>query len=279
MVMCKVTLVYQLADQGWTETWYHEAANVKTAATLTALQISRLIDFRSAATIIQAVRAVEVGGLHLGYPNPINRKSTLSSLAKPDVTAVSCTCRAATTDGGSRPLFLRGLADDDVIRSLAGVNEPSARLIAAIADYKAVVLARNWRMQKLEGIDVHPWQSITWMRPAPLSNNQKMLVTFNDSSDPIAVGQYIYFKGLDPTVFPGLKGYFKAVAVDSTGVTINFPWRLNVTEYTPINAFARRAEWTYPTVEDLLYQKLGTRDTGRPISQSRGRQRGISLRR
>jgi hypothetical protein len=290
----KITFVYEQGKSGFTEVFYRSATTPQEAAnTISASRISSFLGIRIGGTILRAIKATEVSGLRKSYIRTMNMQFPAGALissgaftqtvATPDVTAVCAQLRFGFNGGGSRIVNVRALGDVDTLRSVTFNDVPSSRLQQLISDYAAAVVV-DFKGQRLvdAGVAGFPWIPAASIAAHP-TNPAWSRITVGSQTQFSAIGDLLYFRGVDRAIFPGLRGVFRLVSVPtSTTLDIGYKYREAVSSTGFTDTQVRKAAYTYPALIGAGYADtfvaLTTRKTGRPIGLRRGRAVGLRLR-
>ena len=129
----KVVLYYNQLNAGFSETYYHPSADPVTLANNFAIGFyQKMVNFRSSDTVLEAARFSSTtpprkSFLIRPYPKPQGTSGATGDVG-PDVVSTTAVFALQSTDGATRRIFLRGLADQDVKRDIFGNDTPSAGL-------------------------------------------------------------------------------------------------------------------------------------------------------
>jgi len=274
MPFYKVSYVFKLADQGWTETYYRQADDAGSCVNMSITSLNKFISFRSDTTVLQAVRAVEVGGVRRGVVRPLTFL-TGGGAGNPDVTGVTAQMKLSSSAGHNRILSVRGLADSSVLRSAAGASQPTAALTNALQDMMTEVIALGYRIQFFTAQTKYNVVSLS-----PQTGNENITVVTLPAGTPIpAVGDQVRFFGFDRCILHDFSSPFRVLYVGTNSFMIGYKWRLKDTSVSPANLQYAQAVYGYDPINLGGFYTFTTRKTGRPFGLSRGRIPARSCRR
>lgn len=281
MAFFKVVYIYSTSEYGWTELFYDEAASLDSFATPNATELQRTVQWRGAGVKLLAKKVIEEGGLRRSKIFNLNAKPFFGNdAAGADVGGVSAKIRLNFAGGGGRILEARGIADDMIQPRADGASVPSPALQQFITSYVGwIAYAQNpFLGKRLQSIGANPWKDVVSLTASPANANWTQ-VTISAIGAPLAAGTEVYFRGVDPLILPWLRGVYRTVG-PATTTTFNIPtlYREAADVTTLTNVQWRAALYDYPAITGGNFLRFGTRDTGRPFSQRRGRRRGLKIR-
>jgi len=262
MGIYRLNFIYQLGNDGWTETYYREHDSARLASELGGYDnLKHWIEFRPTGVKLVAIRAQEVTGLRRVYL----RELGLSGLADaPDVVSTAAVLQLDFAGTAGRDLWLRGLADSQVKRRQGGLDNPQPALIAGLRG-----LSRTINELALLGrqiVNSHPWSYALSFGPDP--DEPQVTRARVWSSFQAAPGDVVYFGhkaiGLQPE-----RGY---LVIDRDGdelILVN-PWPTNTGVITPDKPIrVRKLEYVYPRLDGCKFKFFRKHTTGpayRPVS-------------
>lgn len=274
MPFYKLSFIFKLIDQGWTESYYVQEPTATAAINIDPLTMGKFIDFRAQQTVLQAVRAVEVGGVRRGVVLPVNRRGQ-SSGATPDITGATAQIAYSSPDGHNRKLWVRGLADADVVRAADGSSQPSAFLNAGLLRMIDQVTYKPFRIQFLTA---QPKYSNLTLMPQT-GNDAITTVNFPPAQTTPIPGEYVRFFGYDRCILHNFSAPFRVLAATAGQFSIPYKWRLKDASYAPANLQWAKVVYGYDPIATGGFVQFTTRKTGRPFGLSRGRIPARSCRR
>lgn len=264
MPIYKVTLIYTLYDQGFTETYYRAANSARAATDFGGESgLSPWLEFRPRDCLIEAIRAQEVGELRRIY---IRRVITRGGpYLDADVTSV-CARLYINFDGGSgRHLYLRGLADHLVRRDVNGKDNPSDLFWQSLER-----LRRRMRELNLAGRRTVQTEKFRLYSLSPFPGNSLFSIAAVDPAFKVAAGEYVDLGG--PMVFglPREKRFLVVEAETPGTVVISYQWPESLPAITAdLASWIRVKRFDYPGFDDVrfsTFSKYSTRAKYRPAS-------------
>lgn len=261
----RVTLIYNLHGQGWTETYYRAAQSARAASDLGDPDV--WLAPRAIGTELLAYRAQETEGLRRVFVRPIHRQRTSGAAA--DVAAVSARLWLPFAGGGGRNLWCRGLADVQTIREADGRDRPGSDLTAALEQLGRQVRQLQLAGRRLIGRETIGWDEVLELGPV---EGQPMLTRVRSRrGSPAPPGQPVYFAGT-PQLHPlRERGYLVWTAAGpGEWWSILSPWPAQLAGYYPSGGFRVRAQsYIYPLLLDPEFKdftKHTTQGAYRPMS-------------
>lgn len=207
---------------------------------------------------------------------------------RPDVVSVTVRCELIGANGRKRPLYLRGLPDPWTRRhTTTGAINLAAPLVQAIRAFigqpvpggaGGILQAAQFAIRYLEPTSnaAASWKPVASIATAG-GGVQSLVETEVDHG--FSAGQRITTKVGSELLALGFRGSHEIVAVPEANVlklAVAFP--SPTSPWTPIGMKVRREIWASTLIDRGDMVALGTRDTGRPKSTSRGRAKGRSFR-
>jgi hypothetical protein len=282
MPQYKLSFLFSLQDEGWSENFYVTGSTPN--AVINALPAPFLIQYtamRASLAQLVAIRAVQDPASPVtGNPPRIGAVVPQvgagvgigAGVAEP--TAVSAVCSLTALNGARRHIWLRGLPDASILRDANGFSVPSGSLAFAIQNLQAFFAVAN---------QVNPGLSIRTLNNTPAPYTPQIVTTFVPSvtipgattctapGHGFVAGNWVRFTGLKPDVLPGFAGKFQVLAVTANTFDVGYLWRSQLSTVTFPRARVYALGYTYSVINGIAFQYFSTRDTGRPISQHRGR--------
>lgn len=274
MPFYKVSFVFKLADQGWTETYYKQADDAGGCVNLTVGQLTKFVSFRSDLTRLQAIRAIEVGGVRRGVVRALSWLNP-GTLGAADVTGVTAQMKLSAFSGHNRILSVRGLADSSVLRDGSGGSTPTAALTNGLTDMMAEVVNQGYRIQFFTSQTKYSVLSLS-----PQTGNENITVVTLPAGTPVpAVGEQVRFFGYDRCILHNFNAPFRVLYNSATSFSIGYKWRLKDTSLSPALLQFAKVVYGYDIINQGTFAVFTTRKTGRPFGLSRGRIPARSCRR
>lgn len=279
MAFFKVVHQFTEADEGFTEVWYREAADLTAATAFSPTTIWNGILFRNALTVWRTIRVSDVLNNRNSLLIKVNQAATFSN-STPSVnnTALIYTV-ASPAVGASRQVWIRGLDQNAFGRApTSGVDRPNPTTLNQIFNYLRKLQDEGYRVRSLKKITESgmSFRNITGITVVADTG----FVTLNYTGDPVAIGDDIIVSQINKKNFPGLSGKFKVQPASTAGNAIiryNYhfagPWPQLTGRFRPAvynyGAFnLTRSDWS----------KLASRDTGGNPIHGRGRRSSSRIR-
>jgi len=285
--MIKLVFFYNQYDAGWSETYYVAGSDPKLfAGTLTKQFLQNSVAFRSASTVLKAVRCTRIepprfAFLLRPYPSPQGQRAFASGEG-PDVTSTDAVIQLNGQIGASRRVFMRGLYDADVQRDSFGVDFMGPILSKGINLFVAGLMAYGTTIRYL----TRPpggglvWQSL--FNIAASDFNPFWTSFILDPAIPAhAVGDTLSFTNIPSTRLPGFPRTAKIIRISvDAGIlkySINYalpggvapaPRGLRCTTLLP----------AFDPIIDWQFGRFSEHKTGRPFGSLRGRAKSRSVR-
>lgn len=293
----RYTFVYQFANNGWTEEFYsQEPGFPQNILWFGTLFRNRCLAFRATGTIIQGVRVINVDAVRQGQLFALATvNSAPASGATPDVTQVCALSRCNSLAGQGRPLFVRGLRDDITVRNADGSTQTTGPLGNLLASYYNVF---NNSLNSTPTWCVRYLQNARTSGSMPIPVLSVVPAVDYPGQTQLNLGPYAgpdgftgppwtpaVLSGVPQHDLPGLRGtvpvtfFGPGTPPASARLVVPYTMPANATVVNPRKMFVRRAVFLYSPINNITFQRLTSRDTGRPFALSRGRgQRRVSRR-
>jgi hypothetical protein len=280
MAIFKQVWFFTQFNQGWTETYYLDVANLTFAASPDIATQNVIMGTKIFSVNCTAVRASDVTAPRTSKITALTLtgQSPPSSALRPDITSTAALVRLFSPGGYPiRSVDLRGLDDFYTERDAnTGQSIPNALLRGKINDFIAKIADPRgpYKIKHFNNdLVANPLHAVTSIHPNAINANQADIETPDAAAAPI--GTAIVFRGIPQDDLPGLKGTFVVLANSGVALTINYRYRGRTTLYLPTNGFWRKALYTYAGMIDGTFIRFISRQTGRPITPSRGRGRAV----
>lgn len=276
MGMYKIVVFYRLHAQGWTETFYREAASAVQASQLNWNFEGRAIALRAVGTEYMGHRASAVSGPREVFlslpPAPLIAGIVQHGDGAPDITAVSGLIRLHSQSGASRHLWLRGLPDANTIReSTGGASVPTAAYKQMIQQYIQAMTQNDLRIRQLSTNVANTASIVSMVNVNPPQSGYLELRTAG-APPAWSQGDTVVVRGPSTEDYPWLKGTFKIQSMTAQGFIIRVGADADsITASRSVILAARRHAYEYPEIDSGQFVRWGTHDTGRPIGVPRGR--------
>ena len=285
---CKVTVYYNQAAKGWTETYYVQSDEpVSIVNTFSQKKnLSRFISFRCFPAYIHGIKATLLGNDKQSYAQnfltPGYYAAAQSTDAQdPDLTSTSAMIYVQTSGGKKQRIYVRGLRDEDVERYPTGADKPSANLVAGLSSMAAALVDCGvvTRSLKVPIIGGPAWRRVVSITEAPDNPNATVL-TFK--SNPVfspTQRLMIWFRGVpknDVPGFPNPAQVLSATTSEPWSITIPYRFRAHTTSVFPANMVCTPVEYDFtPLVKFWEFSRFTEHKTGRPFGVSPGRRQSL----
>jgi hypothetical protein len=283
----KMVLFFNQLQGGFSETFYHTSDDPQTlATTLTNDFYQKAANLRATSTILKAARFSRIGGAKLSIlvrPFPIAQgKRATVAVPGPDPISTTAVYLLQATNGNTRRLFMRGLADVDVERDNFGNDLESSALMSGRNAYFAALFQLGFQVQVTQK---PPFLGLTWRNVVrvraltPSVANRCEIRLFPEAPN-FAVNDMLDFAGagvslprfprrtriLGISVVDGVANYQIAYALPG-GVTVE-----------PQNMRCQILPKLYAPISLWYFERFSEHKTGRPFGSLRGRARATQLR-
>jgi hypothetical protein len=287
-VTLKVTIFYNQANQGWTETYYANGSNP--ASYLAGLPDSfyrGMLAPRDQDVDLFAIRATFLGTPRLSYSFALsglygNTVSQIVTPPTPDLTATDGLLKLVDGQGGSKLLYLRGLQDQDTIRStITGASQPTANLLTNLAAYMKAVYSAGFQIRTA----IRPptggltWFPVTSVESFTASNAQSAVNTSLPTGFLANGPTNLVFQNVPTDQLPGFPKtplWLQQIGVAPPyTVVIPYLYRANTPSVNPRKMRFCLQSWTYTNIFSWTFERFTTHKTGRPFGTPRGRARSL----
>lgn len=278
----KVVLFYNQSNRGWTETFFAPQDNPPGHVEgIWTRIVKAAIRFRHPLTSLYGIRFSMLSGAKKSIFFPLSTKykpDTGFNQSTPDLVGADGVWQLRGQDYSKRAISLRGLYENAVERLQDGTDKPSAELIKAV-DLYLDTLAENSMAIRVastpnnsalisydpERADFDPL-NLAWVR-----------IWYKTLGGPgFAVGDAVRFSSKFKFFMPGFPSVAKvrSITVDPPYTKYSFDYTYRPSGSTNlVNCHTILAQYQYKTITDWDFQRLSTRDTGRPFGSLRGRSR------
>lgn len=237
---------------GWSESWYSPSANdMPFFHTLLAARAAMLPD--SARIVGQRLQQVDPVAPSQSFATPFAGNLTYRT----DVPQMALFLRCTSNLRNTRPLYLRGIPDSQVVEGEFFPVPPYGDLLGS---YATLLVSQAWRFRGRD-LDQLRWnllavvevagqiRVITELAPGWVANDIVTLsgVVLPDGSK--ASGKVRILTPLDAFTFP-VAGWTQGTGLTGTGVKVTY---------------------VYPIVRSVVLSRVVTRRVGRPFTGYRGR--------
>lgn len=283
--MVKFTVYYNLNQGGWTETFYTGNTSIQLDIDTSSFWKdlwTKSLALRANGVVIYGCRQTVVGA------NP--RRAFLSKFydkfgnhsfadgTEPDVTATDALYYMYDdTLAIKRPVYLRGLPDNQIVKDKNGIDFVSSKLDKAVNRYidawKATGLVTNW--QNKDNI-AYPQVRVTRIAPSAVNANNSTLTL--SPALTITAGQQVQFAKIPLNDIPGFPRIATVLSVTAGPPnTIDIPFRLRISGadgfYAPAQMLTRRLFNQGAAVSSIKFWQFSEHKAGRPFGQPVGRKR------
>lgn len=284
----KIVIFYNLAQGGWTETYYSNATAGSLDPTSTAWV--RFFNQRKVMmgqpAFIYGMRISNIGArasysyyfgakYEGGFANTTaGVKTTLT-----DATAVDALFRLSDASTNKRSLWLRGIPPGYVTRDATGNPIQSTNLIAASGPLLNAMTALGLMIRSLQappggGLISLP---ITSVAAYPTNAQWSILTTTQAPGFILNTGQQVRFHGIPFDYLPGFPRI--ATVVDQSSVppfSFSIPYRFRDSgAYNPPKMSGIKVAYNATAIQNLEFINYATHKTGRPFGSLRGKARAL----
>lgn len=285
MATYKIVLMFNMDQNGWTETYYRQADSAQAAADFGGENTdARFLNPRSNQVEFFAVRASNVDGSresYVRYPQ-INNGAVGRAPGGPAAPnrdqATTCTLvriyfaplvGPPSVPIRNRGLWLRGCPDDWLDWDAQGKPIIANNILSAVTGYKRLLLGLGMRGRVNPPRTVYPPTQVTQMSPLP-NNRDQTLISAPNLDVNITNGTRVLFGLVPRRDLPFLQGTYPVFnVVPGTSFQINY--RMLQTGYSPNGLYVRRVDPVYPLITDLVPEDFRSHKTGRPTERYVGR--------
>jgi hypothetical protein len=286
----KVTMFYNMEDDGWTETWYAPGTDpFNFAINLPGALFTAATYFRAANVDLFALRATLIDSatrksytlpLAGRYPSPA---SASSSSGQPDNPTTDALYNIYDGLGNRKKTYFRGLLDAQVQWTTAKLSIRDAVLLKNIGNYITLLFNNNFQMREAQR---PPAGGLAWWTVSSVS-----------PATAFGLGQYTFVQTTTPTGFvltnplpvvfqkvnknqlPGFPTNTNVIAVVNTGppygIIIPYSYRNTVAYFPNKNMRFALAQYTYTQMFTGQFLRFTTHKTGRCFGTPRGRARSV----
>jgi len=276
---CKLTLFFNQANHGFSETFY-SLSNDPVEFTTTAYNDlwTAAAAFRAPPTRLFAMRASLIGG---------NRQTAIKYLgalfgpvdpgdSTPETVQVTWQTALFGPATQRRFLEVRGIYDDSVKRDQAGNDMPTAYMVTSMTAYVRSMVSHSLQIQTLVqppvgGIAFTPVLSVA---PIPLTPNTSEITLASAPTVPYVPGQVVRWRGVPYDSLPGFPKSATIISVGGAGplptYRINYNFRNTQIQFPPKMTSCPLVYQYVPISSFFQFVRFSSRQTGRPFGSLRG---------
>lgn len=280
MAKFRVSFIWQLGANGWSEQWYRDRDDPDAAAALTDAQWGNFSNIRATGAILRAIRVQSVDLPRVSLLEVLNREvggnagRGAEDTGEPPGVALLGYIR--TQDFRHRSLMLKGLRDFQIQRDGNGFPVWNASLTGSLGRFKNFLTGWRAQVRTLNAADVgNPDRVITQFAPA--NNNTATALQFQPGLG-IPTGSLVVFHGLSRITMPGFGGVVPVIDSGNNQITVPVAWRSAAQLIQGNGAKVRLAQFSYKDVIDVVQEDVRVHKVGRPSLVSRGRRAGVRYR-
>jgi|KBSMisStandDraft_5_1062788.scaffolds.fasta_scaffold26541_7 hypothetical protein len=278
----KMVLYYNQLNAGFSETYYHASNDPVTLANnFTSAFYQKMVKFRSTDTILEAARFSATtpprkSFLIRPYPKPQGTSGATGDVG-PDVVSTTAVFALQATDGSTRRIFMRGLADQDVKRDTFGNDTPTANLISGtnamfLELFKQGFSIRVSNRPPNAGLT---WQNIVLVGHTDATNSNSSYFVLDNQVIRFAKNDVVQFNGIpaDLPRFPRkavITGVVLDGGVEKYYVDYSLPGGVQVATG---KMKVTMSTYSLATISLWQFERFSEHKTGRPFGSLRGRAR------
>jgi hypothetical protein len=281
---CKIVLYYNQLNAGFSETYYHVSDDpVTLAQNFTSAFYNKMVSFRSSDTVLEAARFSSTvpprkSFLIRPYPKPQGTSGTTGDIG-PDVVSTTAVFALQNSDGSTRRIYMRGLADQDVKRDTFGNDIPSAGLRSGTDKMFLELFKQGFSIRRSNR---PPNAGLTWQNIVLVGHTDN---TNPDSSYFVLDTQVIQFAKNDVLQFNGVpsdlprfprKTIITGVVLDGGVQKYYFDYGLpGGVQVATSNMKATKSTYSLAVISQWQFERFSEHKTGRPFGSLRGRARAV----
>lgn len=278
----KVTFMFAEGNNGWTETYWREAANPPAASALTALFWTKFFTPRSPRVAVVAVRTSDADNPRVGSITRLvktRRNSVGAELVDRSNEPPSAAALIEVTDAAGRRTtrLVRGLVDVTYDFTDAGTFDPARYQAAFVLPFQAAMIEAEFSVQHRAAWTGAPVKHLVSLAPGPNGEHSTTMQLLEENA--FNAGDKIVFRRLPNKWFPGLRGIVEIAAqIDATHYLLPVRWTGPVSLVNATRAQARLWAPTYSRIQSVAITDLRAHRTGRPPGGHRGRSSAVRYR-
>lgn len=265
-------------SEQWSETWYVIAPSARESLNIygNALLNSRLA-FLHPQCSLRMIRAANVNGLRdtdqylLNLPGQRTVPADAAG-GSIDVTAVTAIWELQGISGSRRKIFFRGLADDDVKRSLVnGQDNPPATLLDPVKAFLEKASANNFSLRSRQGPEA-PNAGYRLASGVDGSNNPGRSVVGVENTVGLAIGDRVTLSSFNEKNLPGINAEFTILSQAPLSITIGYSTP-GFQNFPGVTGRVRKVAWNpldRVSPAECAFDRYGTRQTKASFFGSRG---------
>jgi len=281
----KLTIFYNSGHTGWTETWYQPGtSSINSDVSSWDNIFKKGIAFRGKGCVIYGVRQTLFGSViplsyFVKFGNKYVRPITDPATQDPDVVSTDALYYIYSPDKArKRPVYLRGLVDDDVKVDANFVNQPTSTLTTAVNNYLKALKDSGFGMLLINKPSAPPNDAVPVTKvEADVVNPNMSKITLQTTMN-LTLNAQVKFRGVKRNDIPG----FPTIGINkspdnplATTFLIPYRFRCATTTYSPVKMTAQLYVTTPLTIDTWQFWNFSEHKAGRPFGQLRGRSRSV----
>lgn len=278
----RTTFIFEFSKQGFTEVWYRQAADPKSATQFAVTDLTQFLGLRPKGTTLQAIRSNDVTQPRLGFLSVLNLTiNTLNPAGAADgdipQAAILLSLRART--GQRRPYMMRCVDDDWIQYDDIGDPVFSASLNKALGYWFGALQRMGLMFRYLLPADPpagpNPDRVVTSLGP---NGTDLTRTVINYTGTAIPTPTRVIFHKLSRTQFPGLQGTVPVFAGAASQVVAPVNWQQPVGTAPGGPATIRQALYSYTGIDEYYPEDFRSKKVGGTLLRARGRRPALHYR-
>lgn len=244
MPIVKLNSIYNLADQGWTETFYRSASSVESGTNVDRDYLLASMAMRPRSAFLEATRGQEVVGYRRMFLDLADTQGQHDG--SPGTANVSALCRIDFVGGGYRHIHVRGLPDSLVRMRRSGGDNPPAELLESLQHWFGHMqrLQFRGRLRSRE----EPWYTVRETSPTE-DETPYVRVEVEGDFQP-NVGSYVYFGEKGSLHLKPGRAYW-VLESDPGSIVLYHPWLDGLPDQPGRGQRVKQLAFEYPAFESL----------------------------
>lgn len=269
----RLTFMFNLDRQGWSETWYYNGAAYANARAVADTYVTKRMQIMSAGADFVGCRISDEAILQDSTFLSPGKFTGLGLGSTVDQPNTAWQFRVEASEAHRRAFFARGTPDSLNTYALIGGGQTFPTQLTDWEEVMQTFLTSTpFRVRARDyAVETSPTHGITAIGTDTAGHYQ---ITCAGLSDEVtAAGQQVVIAGVEGYLTSELNGISRVQAI--AGDVYTLTKRAHYAAGNTVSAFgtARKLVYTYPAVTKFLIQQLGSHKTGRAFFVPRGRAR------
>lgn len=287
MPVHKISFLFELQKQGFSESWYVNATDPVNAVAYTNALLAGYMLLKPAGTTLQAVRATDVTTPRKTYLRVLNLLKAglgFGNKFNSDIPQAGLLLNLRGVGGHRKNWIMRCVGDDLITydsNGLAVLTLPA--LVASISSWVTAIQRMGLMFQFLKPADPGNPDRLISSLAQVLNDPTQTLINYL-AGPPTTIpsippgAQKVIVHGISRNILPGLQGPLPVVSLGATQLQAPVVWRLPTGSISGGRASLRLVTYDYDPVDTLQLIDFRSKKVGAPFIRARGRRTAMRAR-